>query len=153
MPVNLKNQKEEHRAALMRSLSLSKSTRAIVINTLDDPTLSQFLREWAHAIGVALLDYNIDSLAWADAILVKDWKDISTPHIDKNIIVPIGPEQGSKESGFTEFNPMKFEGNAFLFSSESPYAIFAALVRYLENIKYPGDKRTLLKNISWEKGE
>ena len=46
---------------------------------------------------------------------------------------------------------MKFEGNAFLFDAVDKFQIFAALIRYLENIKYPGDKRTLLKNLIGEK--
>jgi hypothetical protein len=59
--------------------------------------------------------------------------------------------RGAKEAGFTEFNPMKFEGNSFLFESADKYQIFASIVRYLENVKYPGDKRTLLQNIVGEK--
>jgi len=43
---------------------------------------------------------------------------------------------------------MKFDGNAFLFEKVDEYQMFAALVRYLENVRYPGDKRTLLKNVS-----
>jgi hypothetical protein len=46
---------------------------------------------------------------------------------------------------------MKFEGNSFLFDHVDKYQVFAALVRYLENVKYPGDKRTLLKNVTGEK--
>lgn len=43
---------------------------------------------------------------------------------------------------------MKFEGNAFLFDPANQFQMFAALVRYLENVRYPGDKRTLVKNVS-----
>jgi hypothetical protein len=46
---------------------------------------------------------------------------------------------------------MKFEGNAFLFEKVDEYQMFASLVRYLENVRYPGDKRTLLKNVSESK--
>lgn len=63
----------------------------------------------------------------------------------QNVVVPIVPT-GDKR--FSDFNPMKFEGNAFLFEKVDEYQMFASLVRYLENIRYPGDKRTLLKNVS-----
>jgi hypothetical protein len=42
---------------------------------------------------------------------------------------------------------MKFEGNAFLFDEKNEYQIFAALIRFLENVRYPGDKKTLLQNV------
>jgi hypothetical protein len=42
---------------------------------------------------------------------------------------------------------MKFEGNAFLFATADKYLIFEKLIRYLENIRYAGDKRTLLGNV------
>jgi hypothetical protein len=45
------------------------------------------------------------------------------------------------------FNPMKFEGNAFIFEEATSYLMFEKLVRYLENIRYPWDKRTLLQNL------
>ena len=69
----------------------------------------------------------------------------------ENVIVPIGPISGAEKIGLTEFNPMKFEGNSFLFEISDKYQIFASIVRYLENVKYPGDKRTLLQNIVGEK--
>jgi hypothetical protein len=42
---------------------------------------------------------------------------------------------------------MKFEGNAFLFEEKNEFQMFASLVRYLENIRYPGDRKTLLNNV------
>jgi hypothetical protein len=42
---------------------------------------------------------------------------------------------------------MKFEGNSFLFSNDHPFAVFAKTVSYLENVKFPEDRRILLKNV------
>lgn len=151
MPTNLKNQKEEKHALLLRLLSLPKSTRAIIVTDIADTDILDFLMEATKAIGVYLFSEKWADLWWVDAYLTLDWQTPSRPDLVGNVIVPIGPMRGAKEAGFTEFNPMKFEGNSFLFESADKYQIFASIVRYLENVKYPGDKRTLLQNIVGEK--
>jgi hypothetical protein len=65
----------------------------------------------------------------------------------QSAIVPIVPVETPVSKKFSEFNPMKFEGNAFLFDPVNQYQMFAAIVRYLENVRYPGDKRILLQNV------
>lgn len=62
-------------------------------------------------------------------------------------VTPILPKKNAFGSNFSEFDPMKFTGNAFLFESTESYHILEKLVRYLENVRYPGDRRTLLKNL------
>lgn len=151
MPANIKNVKEEKHAELLRSLSLPKSTRAIILTDIADADILAFLTEATKAIGVYLFSEKWADLWWVDAYLTLDWQTPSRPDIMGNVIVPIGPTKGAKEAGFTEFNPMKFEGNSFLFESADKYQIFASIVRYLENVKYPGDKRTLLQNVVGEK--
>ena len=65
----------------------------------------------------------------------------------KNGIIPIIPTENPLKKSLMEFNPMKFEWNAFLFEKTDKFQMFATLVRYLENIRYPGDKRVLLQNV------
>jgi hypothetical protein len=55
MPANIKNLKEEKHAELLRSLSLPKSTRAIIYTDITDTILLEFLTEATRAIGVHLL--------------------------------------------------------------------------------------------------
>lgn len=43
MPTNLKNQKEEKHALLMRALSLPKSTRAVILSYVEDADILEFL--------------------------------------------------------------------------------------------------------------
>lgn len=50
-------------------------------------------------------------------------------------VVPIVPQ--SLFPSLQEFNPMKFEGNAFLFEKTQSFHIFEKLIRFLENIRYP----------------
>lgn len=147
MPVNLKNQKEEKRTALLRAHGLPKTTRAIVVSYVQNPGIQAFLTVACASLGVVLLqEKNETILAGADAWIadVID-ESIGVAGLIQNTVVPIVPVWDKR---FSDFNPMKFEGNAFLFEKVDEYQIFASLVRYLENVRYPGDKRTLLKNVS-----
>lgn len=147
MPANIKNQKEEHRATLLRAHGLPKTTRAIVVSYVQNPGIQAFLTLACASLGVVLLHEKSETiLAWADA-WITDVLDTSIP-VDtllQNVVVPI---VSAWDKRFSDFNPMKFEGNAFLFDTVDEYQMFASLVRYLENVRYPGDKRTLLKNVS-----
>ncbi len=153
MPVNLKNQKEEKRAALVRSLGLAKTVRAIVLSYIQDADISLFMMQACDAIGVKLVTSpDALSMEGADAYIT-DILDERVPMatLTENTVVPIVPSQSPYSAKLSEFNPMRFEGNAFLFDKVNQYQMFAALVRYLENIRYPGDKRTLVKNVSESK--
>ncbi len=62
-------------------------------------------------------------------------------------VVPVMSERNVFASLLKDFNPMKFEGNGFFFSSNNPYCMFEKVVCYLENIKFPEDRRILLKHV------
>lgn len=152
MSTNIKNQKEEKRALLLRKLGFPKTIRSIVLSYIEDADIASFMTLACEAIGVKLIS-NIDDLAreWADAFITDILTEkISLADLMKNGIIPIVPMENSFKKDLVEFNPMKFEGNAFFFEKLDKFQMFAALVRYLENIRYPGDKRVLLQNI--EKG-
>ncbi len=134
----------------MRTLALPKSTRAVILSYVEDADILEFLSLATDAIWVKLITH-IDDLAreGADGFVT----DILTEKVPraalmKNGIVPIVPWVWAEKYGLTEFNPMKFEGNAFLFEQPNMYQIFASIVRYLENVRYPWDKRTLLQNVA-----
>ena len=151
MPSNLKNFKEEKRSALQRSYSLPKTTKALVILFLSDDTLRDFIQEAGKAIDVAFIEDTLENREWADVCITDDWSLVPLEELITSVVVPIWPREWAHEKNLSEFNPMKFEGNAFLFEKNDKYQIFAALVRYIENVKYPGDKRTLLKNLTEKK--
>jgi hypothetical protein len=75
-------------------------------------------------------------------------RDSDIPALVQNTVVPIIPLDTAFSKSFSEFDPMKFVGNAFLFTAENKYLILEKLIRYLENIRYAGDKRTLLTNVA-----
>ena len=149
MPINIKNQKEENRAKLAKSLGLPKNTRAIILSFVKDESIKLFLREVCGALSLTLVT-GIDDLAveWADAFITDVFDDdLPLEALLGHHVVPIVPKNPHFDKVFKEFNPMKFEGNAFIFEEPNQYLIFEKLVRYLENIRYAGDKRTLLQNI------
>lgn len=93
MSTNLKNQKEEKHALLMRTLALPKATRAIILSYIEDADILSFMRIATDAIGVKLIT-DIDDLAQegADAFIT-DIQTEKVPRVSlmKNGIVPIVP--------------------------------------------------------------
>lgn len=63
-------------------------------------------------------------------------------------VTPIMPDRNIFSGILSDFNPMKFEGNGFFFKSNNPYCIFEKIVAYTENVKFPEDRRILLKNVA-----
>ena len=147
MPNNPKNQKEEARSILLRHLWLPKGTRATVLSYIQDSEILSFMQSACQAIWVTLIT-TIDQMSMAGAdIWITDVIDDAIPLIElaQHRVVPVIPVSGSKQ--FAEFDPMKFEGNAFIFEGESQFQMFEKLIRALENMRYAGDKRMLLANV------
>lgn len=63
-------------------------------------------------------------------------------------VVPVMPNDTIFASVLKNFDPMQFEGNGFFYSEANPYQIFARLVAYTENIRFPEDRRILMKNVT-----
>lgn len=61
-------------------------------------------------------------------------------------IVPILYEKNYLSWLLQEFNPIKGEGNCFLYKQENKWSMYTALVKYLENYKFPYDNKSLVKN-------
>lgn len=149
MPINPKNQKEEARATLLRHLGLPKGTWITLISYIQDEEILEFFHSACAALGIILLKNNEDiSLQGAD-VWITDSIDSSIPIslLCKNGVIPVVPLQQNKDSVWNEFNPMKFEWNAFLFKELNQFQMFASLIRAIENMRYPGDKRMLLQNV------
>ena len=156
MPTSTKNQKEIKRNSLLRHASLPKDTRAVILSYIQNKEILEFLVSACKALNISLLtDFASQEsvyIEWADAFIADVLnKELPISTLLKNQVVPIIPLEEDVKKNFSEFNPMKFEGNAFLFEQKTKYHVFEKLVRYVENIRYAGDKRTLLQNI--EKSE
>lgn len=62
-------------------------------------------------------------------------------------ITPIIPNNNYLSSILKEFDPLSNEWNSFLYEDKNKWSMYYAIVRYLENYKFPYDNRNLVKNI------
>ena len=132
----------------MRKTASPKATRAIIILDTQDEILLSFLKEAAPHIAITLVDtVDPENLSGYDACISDGMGDIDLVHLMKHGVVPLVTRSHPLIASLREFDPMKFEGNAFIAESLNTYLIFEKLIRYLENIRYTGDKRTLLNNV------
>ena len=148
------NAKKEYKKKFLKFFPSQRKSRAILLNSIENPELKKHVDEACEAIGVFVLHGNeitddIDSDTYFGAIdaCVTDSHE-KNPELDlvfMQYIVPIFP----KESAYrlSEFNPMKFEGNGFFFKDHNPFCMFEKVVSYLENSKFPEDRRILLKHV------
>ncbi|MDD3302788.1 MAG: hypothetical protein PHN31_04465 [Candidatus Gracilibacteria bacterium] len=65
----------------------------------------------------------------------------------KKGIVPIVQKDNYLNNILKEFNPVKVEGNAYFYDKVNEWSIFYAIIRYIENYKFPYDNRNLVKNV------
>lgn len=145
---------------------IAKWVSHIGIIALESEELRKFIIEWLSDIWIwavvlgteedfglvniaSDIKINSNNLVWFDFFVYDnnfEWVDVV-----KNMvawIVPIMPEKNTYSWILKDFNPMKFEGNWFFWKKHSPYCIFEKIITYLENIKFPEDKRTLIKNVT-----
>lgn len=62
-------------------------------------------------------------------------------------VVPIVSQSNSLRSILKEFNAASVEWNSFIFENASLCDIYYAIIRYVENFKFPYDNKALVKNV------
>lgn len=62
-------------------------------------------------------------------------------------IAPILPSNNHLSSILKEFDPLNSEWNSYLYTDNNKWSMYYAIIRYLENYKFPYDNRNLIKNI------
>ena len=147
MPVNLKNQKEEKRAVLIRTLGVPKTTRAIVLSYIQDQKLQDFMLRACDAIGLKLLT-EIDDLAreGADAFIV-DVLDANIPlqELMQHAIVPIIPAEDSYQKYFSELKGTDPVDLYQFVLEEIETPLFRAV---MEHCKYNQSRAAIMLGIS-----
>ncbi|MBI4975354.1 hypothetical protein HZC20_01630 [Candidatus Peregrinibacteria bacterium] len=78
----------------------------------------------------------------ADIALSFDFSDIEELMI--NGVIPIS----SKRPEVFDYDPNRETGNGFIYKNDSPWGIFAALVRALETFKFPYDWKHIMRQGS-----
>lgn len=150
---------------IQAAYSFPKTVGSLGIVAIKDPLKRRFVLEGIGAIGLGALvlggeDFAIENVATVEKISQNDLigfdffvfdnehEGVDVIEYMKVGIAPIMPEKNVFSGMLREFNPMKFEGNGFFWNSDNPYCIFQKVVAYTENIKFPEDRRVLLKNIT-----
>lgn len=141
------NEKKRVKSLIIKQYKLPKTTRAVILNRLQNAEISDFLARACEEIGVFFTQDIEEALLDGVDICVSDDITVSQSktHLLAKGIVPVFPEKS--EYTLEEFNPMKFSGNAFLFAEARPFLIFEKICRALENANYAGDRRMLVKNL------
>lgn len=139
----------QHKKAIKKQLfsaySIPKNSRAVILNAIENTEIADFIDRACAEIGVTCLREVSPEHLWGVDACISDMAESAWSRIAEYLIVPIFPEKSMDI--FAEFNPMKFEGNAFLFVENKPFHLFEKICRFLENGQYAGDRRMLLKNL------
>ncbi len=157
--------KETAKIALKEEFEIPKSIPTLALVHIADETTRDFILEGLSAIGMASVvmgEVDVSSRRYAGArtqinenefyafdCLIYDGESEGLDLVKtmKAGMVPITSDRTVFSGVFKDFNPMKFEGNGFYFKSNNPYCIFEKIVSYLENVKFPEDRRILLKHV------
>ncbi len=143
---------------------VSKKCAGMGLISFSDEHLRDFIASGITAIGYAALstdgsvDTAIENAGYLEKIAPADLSafdffvtdmrgSVDVMQAMRAGLVPILPRENIFSELLSEFDPMKFEGNAFLFSDLDPFRIFEKIVAYKENVKFPEDRRILLRNV------
>jgi len=85
-------------------------------------------------------------LMWYDFIICDECENDLLKYL-KKWIVPIVQKDNYLNNILKEFNPVKTEWNSYFYEKVNEWSIFYAIVRYIENYKFPYDNRNLVKNV------
>ena len=84
--------------------------------------------------------------SWFDFIVFDDFSDNIMKFFNLWVI-PIAYKKHHISSLLTEFNAKTVEWNAYIFEQNNLCDVYYAIIRYLENYKFPYDNKALVKNI------
>jgi hypothetical protein len=85
-------------------------------------------------------------MQWFDFLVCDD----NISNIEKYLnlwIAPIISKDTHLTSILKQFNPVSNEGNSFFYENENKWSIFASIIKYMENYKFPFDNKNLVNNI------
>jgi hypothetical protein len=165
-PLNHSALKNTAKNNLKTQFNFNRNVSSIWIIAIENEELRNFIMQWVSDIWLAAVvlwkdsladisnisfidKINSNSLFWFDFFVYDnefEWLDVVKCMWAG--VVPIMPAENTYSWMIKDFNPMKFEWNWFLWKGESRFCVFEKIVSYLENIKFPEDKRTLIKNVT-----
>lgn len=166
MNQNIFNEKKEQNIKLKEKFWFLKKNKCIWLIKLNDKNLIIELRDafvnlpvnfvieidwlseneqlWKNIIATWRL--SDENLLWFDFLICDNNISWLKKYLEK-WITPIISVNNPLKSILQDFDAMKNIWNSFLYEKENKWLIFQALIRYLENYKFPFDNKNLVKNI------
>nr|MDD3719819.1 hypothetical protein [Candidatus Gracilibacteria bacterium] len=157
------NEKKKQAESIKNKYKLLKKNKIVGIVVIENKDILKQLLEGISILPIDLIVLSKEEFGKYDTMIYLD--DISEnllygvdfivcdncmPKLSdylKKGIAPIVSKDNYLNNILSEFNPVKSEGNAFFYEANNVWSIFYAIVRYLENHKFPYDNRNLVKNI------
>lgn len=160
----LLEEKRKNNLALKQNYFPKSKAKAIALVKISDNEILKQLAEWVKILPVNFLFIGetndaIDSpninfvkklaedLESGLDFIVGDNEIDNLKHFLSKWITPVIPENNYLSSVLEEFNPIKVTWNSYLYKNENHWCIFYAIIRYMENYKFPYDNRNLIKNL------
>lgn len=147
--VSRNTEKARLRRKILKLYGLDSSIRAVILDCISNTDIRLAMIEACSVLNIALISDIPDDLLEGCDMVVSDMPQLESDLLDMmhKGVAPIIPSYHAYGPDVSDFNPMKFIGNAFLFKDPHPILMLEQICRYLENIRYPGDRSTLLKNL------
>jgi len=162
----LLEQKTTHRDKIKGEYKLPKRSKILVWVHFNDEKVSKKLLDWLAILPANFIVFGSDvkehdgkNIAFKDShedfdmtgidAMLCSCDDIKLEKIMEIWVVPIVNEKSYLGKILSEFHPGRAEGNAYLYEKTSHWSAYYALIRYLENHKFPYDNRNLVKNVAW----
>ena len=160
------SQKNDSRDILKTKYNLPKRSKVLVAIHFSEEKLTHKVLKWLsilpanfivfteakeeiEAKNIAFVkDHTSFDMSGIDAILC-DCDDIKLEKLMEVWVVPLVNERNYLWKILQEYHPGRAEGNAYLYEKWSHWSAYYALIRYLENHKFPYDNRNLVKNVVW----
>lgn len=163
MADNLFIEKKKYSKILKDYVHLKTKNKPLWLIVLQETENIDFLLDWLEILSCDFViktekqikeKWNISSLSeikqdlllWFDFVLT----DNNTQQLHeyfKNGITPIIPNNNHLCSILKEYDPLASEWNSYLYEDKNKWSMYYAIIRYLENYKFPYDNRNLVKNL------
>ncbi len=156
-------EKKRQTESIKNKFKLLKKNKILWIIVMDNKELLWDLLKWLSVLPIDLIvlskeefwkydsmiylnEVNDNLLFWIDFIVCDNCMWRLWDYLKKGI-VPIVSKDNYLNNILNEFNPVKSEWNAFFYNEDNVWSIFYAIIRYIENHKFPYDNRNLVKNV------
>ena len=159
----LNREKRKYSDLIKYEYMFPKTNKCIWLIKIGDKEILKKLVKWLYCLPVNFIVVTSEALKkdsdnvvfvndiseheiWVDFVVCDD-EETSLNNYFEKWITPIISKLWHFSSILTEFNPMKNEGNSFLYDNLNAWSVFYTIVRYLENYKFPFDNKNLVKNV------